>query len=57
MALIPTILFTQIGGTGASGLTNAFSATGMLIIVSVALEFNKQLEAQVMMKNYRGFLK
>ena len=57
MALIPTILFTQIGGTGATGLTNAFSATGMLIIVSVALEFNKQLEAQVMMKNYRGFLK
>ena len=57
MALIPTILFTQIGGTGAAGLTNAFSATGMLIIVSVALEFNKQLEAQVMMKNYRGFLK
>ena len=44
-------------GTGATGLTNAFSATGMLIIVSVALEFNKQLEAQVMMKNYRGFLK
>jgi len=56
MALIPTILFTQIGGAG-SGLTNAFSATGMLIVVSVALEFDKQLEAQVMMKDYRGFLK
>ena len=54
MALIPTLLFTAIG-TG--GLNSAFSATGMLIIVSVALEFNKQLEAQLMMKNYRGFLK
>ena len=55
MALIPTILFTAISGT--SGLTSAFSATGMLIVVSVALEFDKQLEAQMMMRNYRGFLK
>lgn len=54
MALIPTLLFTAIG-TGA--LNSAFSATGMLIVVSVALEFDKQLEAQMMMKNYRGFLK
>ncbi len=54
MALIPTLIFTAIG---SSGLTNAFSATGMLIVVSVALEFDKQLEAQLMMKNYRGFLK
>ena len=54
MALIPTLLFTAIG-TG--GLNGAFSATGMLIVVSVALEFDKQLEAQLMMKNYRGFLK
>ena len=57
MALIPTILFTQIGGTGAAGLTNAFSATSILIVVSVALEFDKQLEAQMLMRNYRGFLK
>ncbi len=54
MALIPTLVFTAIG-TG--GLNSAFSATGMLIVVSVALEFDKQLEAQMMMKNYRGFLK
>ena len=54
MALIPTLAFTAIG---TQGLTNAFSATGMLIAVSVALEFNKQMEAQLMMKNYRGFLK
>lgn len=54
MALIPTLVFTAIGG---AGLTTAFSATGMLIVVSVALEFDKQLEAQMMMRNYRGFLK
>lgn len=62
MALIPTLAFTAIENiafteTVSSGLTNAFSATGMLIAVSVALEFNKQMEAQLMMKNYRGFLK
>lgn len=54
MALIPTLVFSAIGGVG---LTSAFSATGMLIVVSVALEFNKQLEAQMLMRNYRGFLK
>lgn len=56
MALCPTLLFTAING-GSTSLTSAFSATGMLIVVSVALEFDKQLEAQMMMKNYRGFLK
>jgi preprotein translocase subunit SecY len=35
----------------------AFSATGLLITVSVALEFNQALESQIMMKNYKGFLK
>ena len=54
MALIPTLAFSAIE---VPGLTSAFSATGMLIVVSVALEFNKQLEAQMMMRNYRGFLK
>ncbi len=54
MALIPTLLFTAILG---QGIQAAFSATGMLIVVSVALEFDKQLEAQMMMRNYRGFLK
>ena len=54
MALVPTLVFT---GIGASGITSAFSATGMLIVVSVALEFDKQLEAQMLARNYRGFLK
>ncbi len=54
MALVPTLVFKAIG---SSGLTGAFSATGLLIVVSVALEFDKQLEAQLMMRNYRGFLK
>ena len=54
MALIPTLIFSLLN---LEGLNSAFSATGMLIVVSVALEFDKQLEAQMMMRNYRGFLK
>ena len=39
------------------GLANVFTATGLLIIVSVALEFEQALQSQIMMKNYKGFLK
>jgi len=53
MALVPAILFRYIDPTKSS----VFSATGMLIVVSVALEFNTALESQIMMKNYKGFLK
>ena len=55
IAIIPAALF-QVIGSGL-GITNAISSTGMLIVVSVALEFNKQLEGQLMMKHYKGFLK
>ena len=55
IALIPSILVAAI--PSELGLTNAFSATGLLIVVSVALETNKQLESQIMMKTYKGFLK
>lgn len=54
LALIPSLVFKFIGG---DGLTNVFSATGLLIIVSVALEFEQALQSQIMMKNYKGFLK
>ena len=55
IAIIPAALFQLLGSN--LGLTNAISSTGMLIAVSVALEFNKQLEGQLMMKHYKGFLK
>jgi len=53
VALIPSLVFKAID----IGLVNAFSATGLLIIVSVALEFEQALQSQIMMKNYKGFLK
>lgn len=59
--IIPTLIFSILGlGIGAADsntMLSAFSVTGMLIVVSVALEFDKQLDAQMLMKNYRGFLK
>ena len=55
LSLVPSVLFTAVGG--GLGLNSAFTATGMLIVVSVALEFDKQLESQLMMKHYKGFLK
>ena len=55
IAIVPSVIFKAVL-TNAS-LVNAFSATGMLIVVSVALEFQKQLESQLMMKHYKGFLK
>lgn len=54
LALIPSVVFRAIGG---EGLMNVFSATGLLIVVSVALEFEQALQSQIMMKNYKGFLK
>ena len=53
VALIPSIAFAW----ASFDLVNVFSTTGILIIVSVAMEFEKQLQAQLMMKNYKGFLK
>lgn len=55
IALVPSLVFSLV--LKDATLVNAFSATGMLIVVSVALEFDKQLQSQLMMKQYKGFLK
>lgn len=63
LSLIPTFIFRALAmgdGTWTDptlGFANSFSATGLLIVVSVALEIDKQLESQIMMKHYKGFLK
>ena len=57
IALIPSLAFKAISDSSTlTTLINAFSATGLMIIVSVALEFEKNLEAQMYMRNYKGFL-
>lgn len=54
LSLVPSLVFAAILGSASSSLVNAFSATGMLIVVSCALEFNRSLEAQLAMKNLKG---
>ena len=56
IALIPSLAFKAINDITLASLINAFSTTGLMIIVSVALEFDKSLEAQMLMRNYKGFL-
>jgi preprotein translocase subunit SecY len=51
VAALPAILFSQ---TSANFY---FGGTSILIVVGVALDTVKQLEAQLMMRNYEGFLK
>ncbi|HWT95078.1 MAG TPA: preprotein translocase subunit SecY [Solirubrobacteraceae bacterium] len=51
VAALPTILINQ---TSANFY---FGGTSLLIVVGVALDTMKQLEAQLMMRNYEGFLK
>jgi preprotein translocase subunit SecY len=51
VAALPTILINQ------TAATFYFGGTSILIVVGVALDTMKQLEAQLMMRNYEGFLK
>lgn len=56
VAFIPTMILGYVLPQNGTPLLNAFSTTGILIVVSVALEIEKQLQAQLMMKTYKGFL-
>ena len=51
VAAMPTLLINQ---TAANFY---FGGTSLLIVIGVALDTMKQLEAQLMMRNYEGFLK
>lgn len=55
IALVPSVVFSAVA-VGQQGLLNSFTATGMLIVVSVAIEFRDQLEAQLMMKRHKNIL-
>ena len=52
MAVIPFLATTF---TDVQALT--ISSTGMLIVVAVVLDTMRQLEAQLMMRNYEGFIR
>jgi preprotein translocase subunit SecY len=53
VAALPTGLIALTGATQSF----YFGGTSLLIVIGVALDTMKQLEAQLMMRNYEGFLK
>jgi preprotein translocase subunit SecY len=54
IALIPSLALTELLGNSN---TVSFSGISILIAVGVALETMKQIDSQLMMRNYEGFLK
>lgn len=55
IALFP-ILFSQITGAFGKQVNLTLGGTSIIIMVGVALETVKQLESQMMMRHYKGFL-
>ena len=51
IALVPIVI------TWVTGMNMGFGGTTMLIVSGVALELIKQLESQLLMRHYKGFLK
>ncbi len=51
IAMMPMIILNL------TGMPVAFGGTALLIVVGVALETVKQIESQMMMRHYQGFLK
>ena len=50
IAVVPLLL------AGSYGVTLSFSGTSLLILVGVAIETYRQIESQLMMRHYKGFL-
>ena len=65
VALVPTVLLAITapnlggagGGHGAGGAAISFGGVSILIASGVALETMKQVDSQLMMRNYEGFLR
>jgi preprotein translocase subunit SecY len=57
IALLPPLFITYVLRVPGSSQRLAFGGTSVLIAVGVALETMKQIDSQLMMRNYEGFLK
>ena len=56
VAMFP-IIYSQVAGLFTeNGMNLAVGGTSIIIMVGVALETQKQLESQMMMRHYKGFL-
>jgi len=56
LAISPTLLIQALLGPSASSVAYSMGGTSLLIAVGVALETMKQVDSQLMMRNYEGFL-
>ncbi len=56
VALLPPIIITYALRVDSNSQQLAFGGTSVLIAVGVALETMKQVDSQLMMRNYEGFL-
>jgi preprotein translocase subunit SecY len=54
VAILPIIAIGYLGGTAQSF---PFGGTSILILVGVGLDTSKQIESQLMLRNYEGFLR
>lgn len=57
VAVLPFLAGVVFGGGVGSFNTLIISSTGLLIVVGVVLDTMKQIEAQLMMRNYEGFIR
>jgi preprotein translocase subunit SecY len=57
--LLNSILFPQeaIAGLGATNAALVISGSGLIIVVGVVIDTMRQLEAQLVMRNYEGFMR
>jgi preprotein translocase subunit SecY len=51
------LILGQAGGSRSASSTLLISSTGLLIVVGVVLDTMKQLEAQLLMRHYEGFIR
>ena len=56
IALIPILLDRVLYWVTGENMQLGFGGTSLLIVTGVALEFVKQLESQLLMRHYKGFL-
>jgi len=54
IAIVPLIISAVFPSTATSGIS--LGGTSVIIVISVGLETIKQLEAQLLMRHYKGFL-
>ena len=55
VAVLPSVFIKQFGFSQATG--RALGGTSVLIVVGVALDTMRQMESQMMMRSYEGFLR